>query len=475
MRKLLLLLALFFPSVILAQGVPVALAPVARQQFFLPNGTPNANGCVFTYNAGTTLQAPTYSDISGVFLNPNPVILDSGGFATIYLANQEYKIAVVTAGGVNCATGTPIYTQDNVSAFQIIQSTPQVVFAGLTSDPLSPTVGTLYFNSLSGRLRFFNGVWDTIPTDASVDTLTNKTFSVLANTLTNGLFNTAGHYLRNNGTQYVDAIIQPQDVNGVSVPSTQNCAAPGTVAFAPAVLGNAAGSACVQVPTTSQTSGVIGFCFSGCGTTGSAILIQTGQSNCTFDNATTAGDYVQTSQTIQGDCHDAGTSAPVGVQTIGRVTQTVLSGAVALVDLTLQGTVSNSFGVAYSTPSPVTVAAYGPQLMGAPITTVTYRMSFYVTQQAVGIGCTVAPTITVSGIWQDINAAAPQTVQLAQFTISTNGTVGYIPLTSGTATLVFRPKSGTSIQYSTTYSGLTNCTTNPAYQVFPILEQLTAN
>jgi hypothetical protein len=41
-----------------------------------------------------------------------------------------------------------------------------------------------------------------------------------------------------------------------------------------------------------------------------------------FDGATIAGDYVQISSTVAGDCHDAGASLPTGGQILGRVLST---------------------------------------------------------------------------------------------------------------------------------------------------------
>lgn len=74
--------------------------------------------------------------------------------------------------------------------------------------------------------------------------------------------------------------------------------------------------------TTSDTNGVLGIVVSGGGTTGSAELALVGQPSCVFDNATTEGDYVQVSTSTAGDCHDAGGSAPTGVQVLGRAVST---------------------------------------------------------------------------------------------------------------------------------------------------------
>jgi hypothetical protein len=90
----------------------VALSPVAHQQFLDNNANPLSGGFVFTYIAGTTTPQATYSDSSGVSQNTNPIILNSGGFANIWLdASKVYKFVVKSSASVTQ------YTVDNISAF----------------------------------------------------------------------------------------------------------------------------------------------------------------------------------------------------------------------------------------------------------------------------------------------------------------------------------------------------------------------
>lgn len=77
----------------------VQLAPVAHQQFLDANGKPLAGGRVFTYVAGTTTQQATFTDATGLAPNPNPVILDAGGFGNIWLSTASYKFVVQNAAG----------------------------------------------------------------------------------------------------------------------------------------------------------------------------------------------------------------------------------------------------------------------------------------------------------------------------------------------------------------------------------------
>src|SRR5882762_2444636 len=205
MRKLLLAI-LFLAAPALAQ-VPVALSPVAHQQFFYPAGTPVAGGKLCTYNAGTTTQAATYVDSSGVILNSNPIVLDSGGYATIYLASQSYKFVLYdNTGNFSCPnSGGQIWAQDNVNAYQIISGVQNITFAGVTSDPTGVN-GMVGFRSDLGCLRFFFSAWDCLITSTSTSTLTNKTINANQSTLT-CTSNVSGQVLRNNGTSIVCSAI----------------------------------------------------------------------------------------------------------------------------------------------------------------------------------------------------------------------------------------------------------------------------
>src|SRR5687767_12578426 len=74
----------------------VALAPFPV--FYDNDGNPLSGGKVFTYDAGTLNDRPSYTDRNGGTPNSNPVILDSAGRADIWLdLNVPYKIIVKNA------------------------------------------------------------------------------------------------------------------------------------------------------------------------------------------------------------------------------------------------------------------------------------------------------------------------------------------------------------------------------------------
>lgn len=100
-----------------------------------------------------------------------------------------------------------------------------------------------------------------------------------------------------------------------------------------------------------------------------------------------------------------------------------------------------------------------------------YRFTYYVDLTAVGVGCTGSTTVVVNAIFTDPNAAAAQTVALATVTIATsgNGTLGQV----ASGTYAWRNKAASAIQYSTSgYTAGAGCTTNPTYQIVPVLETL---
>lgn len=110
-----ILLFAFFaaPPPAAAQAV-VSMATPPKLQFFNENGQTLSGGCVFTYQSGTSTALATYTDYTGSIQNPNPVILDSGGFASIWLQQQAYRFVVYSSGGTNCSSGSQQYVIDGI-------------------------------------------------------------------------------------------------------------------------------------------------------------------------------------------------------------------------------------------------------------------------------------------------------------------------------------------------------------------------
>ena len=104
---------LFLCALPVKAQVPVSLMPIPRQQFLSASGQPLAGGLVYTYVAGTSTPAPTYLDYTGTSLNTNPITLDAGGFAAIWIPSAPIDVAVFNS------SGTQQYKVLNVTALAI--------------------------------------------------------------------------------------------------------------------------------------------------------------------------------------------------------------------------------------------------------------------------------------------------------------------------------------------------------------------
>jgi hypothetical protein len=99
-------------------GVPVGIAPVALQQFFDVDGNPLAGGLLYTYASGTTTPLATYADFGGTTVNPNPLVLDSGGFASpgLFLQALAYTFVLTDVNNITQ------WSQDGIVSDQAIQN-----------------------------------------------------------------------------------------------------------------------------------------------------------------------------------------------------------------------------------------------------------------------------------------------------------------------------------------------------------------
>lgn len=116
------------------------LLPPPYSKFFYPAGTAFAGqalagGQVFTYAAGTTTPLQSYTDSTALVANSNPIILDSSGQASIWIAGA-YKVVIEDPNG------NVLSTTDNVQdlfTYDNIQSTSTTSLAIQTGSPLTLT------------------------------------------------------------------------------------------------------------------------------------------------------------------------------------------------------------------------------------------------------------------------------------------------------------------------------------------------
>jgi len=77
----------------------LSIMPPPKFKAFDSNGKPLAGGKVYTYIPGTSTPKATFADPNGASANPNPVVLDAKGEATIWLQGF-YKIVLTDSNNV---------------------------------------------------------------------------------------------------------------------------------------------------------------------------------------------------------------------------------------------------------------------------------------------------------------------------------------------------------------------------------------
>lgn len=412
--------------------VSVSLSPVPKLQFLSNSGQPLASGCVFFYQGGTSTPQAAYTDSTGTVPLPNPLVLDAGGFSSpngIWLANQAYKIKVVSAGGVNCATGTTQYTIDNISSALGLLNLVNTWTASNTFQ--QPVIITPNSNQLvlgaGGNQTTINApapagnitinlptVTDTLVGINATQTLSNKNFvSPTSNTWIGPLSQNFNNIAGGTGTNLISAI---------------------------------SGAGVITATATVNGVGLIGICTLNCGVSGQATIQTVGIASCVFDGGTTSGDYIQLSSTVNGNCHDTGSvTFPTGGQVVGR----------SLSNQGIAGTYSMLlFGPETRSSPPalfVNLTAQAANISSTPIFTPAangmYRFTCYtvVTQAA-----TVSSTLpTCNLLYTDADSGVAENITVAQ--ASSSNLLGQVGGSGspGQDMYAFYAKSGVSISYST--------------------------
>ena len=103
-----------------------------RQQYVGPQGKPLAGGTVTFYQPGTTTLVTTYQDDAQSVVNTNPIVLDAGGYATVYYHLRVRQIVKDILGNliwdVTTTEDTNPVTLTNISALRANSTTPPEVF-----------------------------------------------------------------------------------------------------------------------------------------------------------------------------------------------------------------------------------------------------------------------------------------------------------------------------------------------------------
>ena len=133
----------------------VNLSPVggAGAQFFNNSGQVLTGGKLYTYLAGTTTPAATYTTNAGNVANSNPIILDAAGrvpdSGEIWLtAGTQYKFVLKDANNVQ------LWTVDNLTG---LASSAQSGYVTATQSQTVVTVPFTYLVGLNSLKVYVNG------------------------------------------------------------------------------------------------------------------------------------------------------------------------------------------------------------------------------------------------------------------------------------------------------------------------------
>lgn len=130
----------------------VNLSPLggAGWQFFDNSGVPLAGGLLYSYEAGTTTPAATYTSSAGTIANTNPIVLDAAGRppSEIWLSPISYKLVLKTS------TGVLLWTMDNLSG---LPSAGSQAYATATAGQTAFTVGFTYTVGNNSLMVLVNG------------------------------------------------------------------------------------------------------------------------------------------------------------------------------------------------------------------------------------------------------------------------------------------------------------------------------
>lgn len=125
----------------------------AGAQFFDNNGVILTGGKLYTYTAGTTTPAPSYTSSSGATPHANPIVLDSAGRVPggeIWLpAGSSYKFILETSAAVLIGTYDNISTvAAGVANLDNFAGTGAQVNFTLTNAPISENSTNVFINGI---------------------------------------------------------------------------------------------------------------------------------------------------------------------------------------------------------------------------------------------------------------------------------------------------------------------------------------
>jgi len=213
------------------------LSPIGSptQQFFTDQGVVLAGGLLYTYLAGTTTPAQTYTTAGLSVANPNPIVLDSAGRPPQEIWLQQgtaYKFVVhdSTDSPVSVATFdnisgiNDVSNLQSVSEWQILGSTPTFINSTQFSVPGNQTV------TLSVNRR----IYATVTAGVIYGTITTSAFGAGVTTVTVAW--DSGAVLDSGLSNVAYSILNPTNASFLSLVNVQVFTSSGTYTPTPGTV-----------------------------------------------------------------------------------------------------------------------------------------------------------------------------------------------------------------------------------------------
>ena len=108
------------------------------------SGEPLSGGKIYTYIAGTNTAKATYTDVTGLSAETNPIQLDSNGRKQVFAATDEsYKFVIKTSADVTLYTYDNLFFGNNATSLPDATSRSSAITYGQVQDGTPPYVASV--------------------------------------------------------------------------------------------------------------------------------------------------------------------------------------------------------------------------------------------------------------------------------------------------------------------------------------------
>lgn len=309
-----------------------SISPDPRLQFFANDGSPLVGGKLYTYAAGTTTPLATYTSITGLTANTNPVILDSRGEASVWFSAAKYKFVLKDANDVEIWTQDNLWAAANVDGSNATGTWPISISGNAATATIANSVvaGAAVTNITGAGLYGFTLTGGPITTSGTL-------------TVTPPAPGTSGNVLTSNGTSWVSQSISIPTAVGTTVVRSYT---PGSYTWTkPTGL--------VQIEIE-----IWGACGSGAASSNSGAAGASGGGGSAYGKKIVAAASLGATETITVGAGGAGVSATGGSNVAGNAGGTTSFGSHVSITGGGGGAASFSSPIAGGTAGTATSAAY---------------------------------------------------------------------------------------------------------------------